>query len=39
MKWIKYVCIIMKAIVTDRYVVDWHGSTYVVSGNIVKKIK
>ena len=39
LKWIKYVCIRLKSNITDETVVNMFGSTYIVYGNIVKKIK
>ncbi len=36
---IKYVMIIMYATALRQSVVDWFGSTYVIYGNVVKKIR
>ena len=38
MKWIKYYLIVMKSTLTKNTVVDFFGSTYIVSGNVVKRI-
>lgn len=37
LKWIKYYCIIVKAILTNKTMVYMFGSVYIVSGNVVKK--
>lgn len=39
MKWVKYYFIIMKSLITSNTVVTLFGSTYVVAGNFVKKIR
>lgn len=39
LKWVKYVCIIMKANITDRYVVTFMGESYVCAGWVVKKVR
>lgn len=36
---IKYYLIIMKSILSNRSVVDFWGGSYVVAGNVVKKIR
>lgn len=38
MKWIKYYLIIMLSTFTGKTVVTFFGSTYAVSGNVVKKL-
>lgn len=38
-KWFKWFCIISKSVIVNRYVVDWMGCTYVVSGITVKLIR
>jgi hypothetical protein len=39
MKWIKYYLIVMQSIVSNKTVVNFFGSSYIISGNIVKRIK
>lgn len=36
---LKHACIIIKSIIINRYIVDWFGSTYVVCGATVKRIR
>lgn len=38
MKWIRYVLVRMKARYTDKTVVSFWGSSYVVAGNVVKRL-
>lgn len=38
-KWCKYSLIIVYSILTDKSVVNMFGSTYIVYGNAVQKIK
>lgn len=39
MAWIKYYIIIMYGLATNRTVVNFFGSTYIIAGNIVKRIR
>ena len=39
LKALKYFCIVMLSMLTCSTVVNWFGETFVVSGNIVKKIR
>lgn len=36
-KWFKYWCIITLSMLTNKTVVSFFGSTYIVSGNFVKR--
>jgi hypothetical protein len=37
--WIKYCLIIMKGIIIDESVVKMFGSTWIIYGNVVKKVR
>jgi hypothetical protein len=37
--WLKYCAIRIWGILIDESVIDWFGSTYVVYGNVVKKVR
>ena len=39
LKWIKYSLIILQSTLTDKTVVNFFGSTYVVAGNFVRRIR
>jgi hypothetical protein len=38
-KWIKYALIILQSDITNRTVVNFFGGTYVVAGNVVRRIR
>ena len=37
--WAKYACIIVLSVITFSTVVNWFGATYIVAGNVVKRIR
>jgi hypothetical protein len=39
LSWLKYGCIVILSYLTCNTVVNWFGSTYLVSGNVVMKIR
>lgn len=39
MKWLKYPIIILLSVVTKKTIINFFGSTYVIAGNVVRKIK
>lgn len=39
LKWVKYYLIIMKGLVLRQTVVNFFGSSYVIAGNVVTKIR
>lgn len=39
MSWVKWILIITKSFIVSNTVVDFMGSTYIVYGNVVAKIR
>lgn len=37
--WVKYYFIVMQGLITGKSVVNFFGATYIISGNIVKRIR
>lgn len=36
-KWVKYYLIVMQGLATGKTVVNFFGTSYIISGNVVKK--
>lgn len=39
MKWVKYYLIVMQGMIQGKTVVNFFGSTYVIAGNFVRRIR